>query len=102
MGKKVHNILNFKSVRRICADHALGLQARKSIVVNLDDGSSTKVELLTTAQAGGIGYRTEVKTVEKTPRLGVIAISRVNFGNETLSFENFINPLFTIIHRWHK
>ena len=72
MGKKVHNILNFKSVRRICADHALGLQARKSIVVNLDDGSSTKVELLTTAQAGRIGYRTEVKTVEKNPRLGVI------------------------------
>lgn len=72
MGKKAYGILNFKSVRRICADHALGINVRKSIVVNLDDGSSTKVELLTTTQAGGIGYRTEVKTVEKAPRLGVI------------------------------
>lgn len=72
MGQKAHcRILNFKAVRKLCADHALGLNVRKS-VVNLDDGKSVKVEFLSTTQAGAIGYRAEVKTVEKKPRIGVI------------------------------
>lgn len=70
--KKINcKIKNHDAVYKICSDHYLGLEQNNKTVV-LENGDKIKVLFLLTQHVGGIGFRSEIRTIDKNPRQGTI------------------------------
>ena len=70
--KIVSEIQNFKEIRSLCAEHALGFEILGA-TVRTTSGEEFDVKFLTTGRHGTF-LRTEIITQEEFPRHGIIRV----------------------------
>ena len=73
MGKSTkHKVANFSDIYHICMCSYVEIPPGRVPKIELADGESFGIRIINSKGYGGIGYRTEFLTKEKTPRRGTI------------------------------
>ncbi len=73
MGKSTKlKVANFSDIYHICMCSYVEIPSQRVPKIELTDGESFGIKIISSKGHSGVGYRTEFLTKEKTPRRGVI------------------------------
>lgn len=64
-------VKNFEDIYRACLANEIGIEKKNELVI-LENGDEIKISFQSTRHVGGVGFRSEIRTIDKNPRQGTI------------------------------